>query len=126
MASARSIRSIIDLDASCKFVPAKGYRPQPGQLRFDMLEAESTHEGNCCTVEVLIKKIGLRDPALCPIAEIMHGIDLKDTKLARPETTGIDRLVTGIAMRHKDDEARLTRASAVFDDLYEYFRRKRS
>jgi hypothetical protein len=34
-------------------------------------------------------------------------------------------LIAGIAMSHKDDEARLSRGVAVFDDLYEYFRRKR-
>ena len=33
-------------------------------------------------------------------------------------------LVAGIAMAHRDDDKRLERASAVFEDLYEYFRRK--
>jgi len=28
-------------------------------------------------------------------------------------------------MAHKDDGARLERSAAVFDDLYEYFKRKR-
>jgi len=126
MASAWLIRRFIDPDASFKFVPAKGYRPRPGELRFDMFEAEFTHEGDCCTFEVLIKKIGLGDPALPPIAEIVHDIDLKDTTFTRPETAGIEGLMIGIAMGHKDDEARLSRAFAVFDDLYEYFRRKRS
>ena len=47
-----------------------------------MFEAEFTHEGDRCTLEVLIKS-------------------------------------------HKEDEMRLTRGAAVFDDSYEYFRRKR-
>jgi hypothetical protein len=33
--------------------------------------------------------------------------------------------VAGIAMAHKEDGARLERGAAVFDDLYEYFKRKR-
>jgi len=37
---------------------------------------------------------------------------------------GIDHLVAGIPMAHKDDGARLERSAAVFDDLYEYFKRK--
>ena len=37
---------------------------------------------------------------------------------------GIDRLVAGIAMTHRDDEERLARGSAIFEDLYEYFKRK--
>ena len=125
MASAWFVRRFIDSGVRFKFVPPKGYKPLPGELRFDMFEAEFTHEGDRCSLEVLIERTGLRDPALSPIAEIVHDIDLKDSKFGREETAGIDRLIAGIAMAHKDDESRLTRASAVFDDLYEYFRRKR-
>ena len=125
MASAWLIRRFIDANARFKFVPAKGYQPQPGEMRFDMYEAEFTHEGDRCTFEVLIERVGLSDPGLGPIAEIVHDIDLKDAKFVREETPGIDRIIAGIAMANKDDEARLARGSAVFEDLYEYFKRKR-
>ena len=125
MASAWLIRRFVDPDARFKFVPARGYKVQSRELRFDMFEAEFTHEADHCTFEVMIDRLGLADPALRPIAEIVHDIDLKDSKFARPESAGIDRLIAGVAMAHKDDEARLARASAVFDDLYEYFNRKR-
>jgi hypothetical protein len=125
MASAWLIRRFIDSGARFKFVPAKGYKPLPGELRFDMFEAEFTHEGDRCSLEVLIERTGLNEPALGPIAEIVHDIDLKDSKFGRQETPGIERLIAGIAMAHKDDETRLARGDAVFDDLYEYFKRKR-
>ena len=125
MASAWLIRRFIDPAATFKFVPGKGYQPEHAELRFDMFEAEYTHEGDHCTFEVLADRFRLEDPALRPIAEIVHDIDLKDSKFAPPETAGIDRLVAGIAMAHKDDAARLERGAAVFDDLYEYFKRKR-
>lgn len=124
MASAWLIRRFIDETARFKFVPAKGYVPAADELRFDMFEAEFTHEGDRCTLEVLIERLGLADPALTRIAEIVHDIDLKDSKFAREETPGIEKLVAGIAMAHKDDEARLARGAAMFDDLYEYFKRK--
>ncbi|HTN70807.1 MAG TPA: chromate resistance protein ChrB domain-containing protein [Methylomirabilota bacterium] len=126
MASAWLIRRFIDPEARFKFVPAKGYKPLSGELRFDMFEAEFTHEGDRCTLEVLIRRIGVNDPAVSTIAEIVHDIDLKDSKFGRQETIGIERLIAGIAMAHKDDENRLARGAAVFDDLYEYFRRKNS
>jgi hypothetical protein len=126
MASAWLIRRFIDPDARFKFVPPKGYKPLPGELRFDMFEAEFTHEGDRCTLEVLIERTGIHDPGLSPIAEIVHDIDLKDSKFGRQDTIGIERLIAGIAMTHKDDENRLARGTAVFDDLYEYFRRKSS
>ena len=125
MASAWFVRRFIDSGARFKFVPPKGYKPLPGELRFDMFEAEFTHEGDRCTLEILIERTGSNDPALSPIAEIVHDIDLKDSKFARQETPGIERLIAGIAMAHKDDESRLARGAAVFDDLYEYFRKKR-
>src|SRR5262249_39176426 len=46
MASAWLIRRFIDADATFKFVSGKGYRPAPGELRFDMYDAEFTHEGD--------------------------------------------------------------------------------
>jgi hypothetical protein len=126
MASAWLIRRFIDPHAQFKFVPAKGYQPEPGEIRFDMYEAEFTHEGDRCTFEVLLERLGLSDPGLGPIAEIVHDIDLKDSKFGRQETLGIERLIAGICMAQKDDESRLARGAAVFDDLYEYFKRKRS
>ena len=125
IASAWFVRRFVDSGALFKFVPAKGYKPLSGEARFDMFEAEFTHEGDRCTLEILIERTGIDDPALIRIAEIVHDIDLKDSKFARQETPGIEQVIAGIAMAHKDDETRLARGSAVLDDLYEYFRRKR-
>ena len=117
MASAWLIRKLIDPEARFKFVPAKGYRPEQGELRFDMFEAEFTHEGDLCTFEVLVQRFGLGDQ-LRAIAEIVHDIDVKDAKYGREEAPGIGQLVAGIAAAHPDDEARLARGAALFDDLY--------
>lgn len=124
MASAWLIRRFIDPDATFKFVAAQGYRPEAGELRFDMFDAEFTHEGDSCTFEVLLTRFGLEQAALRALGEIVHDIDLKETKYARPETQGVASLVVGIAFSHRDDEARLARASAMFDDLHEYFSKK--
>ena len=124
MASAWLVLRFIDGQARFKFVQTKGYVPQPREARFDMYEAEFTHEGDRCTFEVLMDRAGLDDPALRAIAEIVHEVDLKDSKFSRQEALGIDRLIAGIAMAHRDDETRLQRASAMFDDLYAYFHRK--
>jgi len=125
MASAWLIHRFIDPRAKLRFVAAKEYRHQPGELRFDMFDGEFTHQGELCTFEVLLHRFGLDDPALRSIAEIVHDIDLKDQKHGRPENAGMDHLIQGIALAHPEDEVRLLRASAVLDDLYEYFRRKR-
>jgi hypothetical protein len=125
IASAWLIRRFIDPEPRFKFVPAKGYVPEPGELRFDMFEAEFTHEGDRCTFEVLLGRAGLGEPALRAIAEIVHDIDLKDGKFARPEAEGIRTLIAGICAATGDDEERLARGGAVFEDLHSHFRRRR-
>jgi hypothetical protein len=118
MASAWLIRKLIDPQARFKFVPAKGYKPQKGELRFDMFDAEFTHDGDLCTFEVLIERFGIDDPALRAIAEIVHDVDVKDAKYGREEASGVGQVVAGIAAAHPDDEARLERGGALFEDLY--------
>jgi hypothetical protein len=125
MASAWLIGRFIDPQARFRFVRGQDAAPARGELRFDMFEAEFTHEGDSCTFEVLLDRFGLDDRALAQVGEIVHDIDLKDGKFARPEAAGVDRLVAGIAMRHADDEARIHDGGALFDSLYEYFKRKR-
>jgi len=124
IASAWLIRRFVDPQARFKFVPSRGYRPERGDLRFDMFEAEFTHEGDLCTFEVLLARLGPDDRALRAIGEIVHDIDLRDDKFGRPEAPGIEGIVAGLALAHRDDDARLARGAAVFDDLYAYFRKR--
>ena len=71
-----------------------------------MFDGEYTHQGELCTFEVLLARFEIADAALRHIAEIVHDIDLKDEKHGRRETAGFEALVNGIAMAHREDEAR--------------------
>lgn len=124
IACAWLISRFIDPEAQFKFVSAKGYRPRTGELRFDMFEGEFTHKGDLCTFEVLVTKFFSADQALREIGKIIHDLDLKDSKFQKPETPGIRVVMEGLALANTSDEARLDRGKAMFDDLYEYFRRK--
>lgn len=121
IASAWFIRRFIDGDASIRFVPAKTYRPRPGEIRFDMFEGEFTHEGDRCTFEVLLQRSGLVDPALTAIAEIVHDIDLKDTKFSRVEAGGIAALIDGLARSSLSDAQRIEQGANLFNNLYASF-----
>jgi hypothetical protein len=121
IASAWLIQRFIDPAAHFEFVRPDGYRPAAGELRFDMFDAEFTHEGACCTFETLLARFGLGDPALRALGEIVHDVDCKDAKFGRAEAAGLAALVDGIAGAHGDDAARLARGAAVLDDLYEHF-----
>jgi hypothetical protein len=123
ISSAWLIRRFIDPAARFKFVPAKGYRPTAGELRFDMFQGEYTHEGDRCTFETLLLRFGLTDPALRALGEIVHDVDCKDDKFGRPEAAGIASLIDGLALAYLDDAERLERGGAVFEGLYAYISR---
>ena len=124
MASAWLIRRFIDQKAKFKFVDGKNYSADKRELRFDMFEAEFTHEGDLCTFEVLIKRANLKDRSLDKISEIIHDIDLKDGKYGREETAGFEQLIRGIVSRFDSDEDRLSKASDMLDNIYEIFQNK--
>jgi hypothetical protein len=118
IASAWLIRRFIDPKARFKFTGSKTYRPRAGEVRFDMFEAEYTHEGDRCTFETLLDRAGLRDRALRAIGEIVHDIDCKDEKFKREEAPGVAAMVRGLARAYPDDPSRLEHGAAAFDHLY--------
>lgn len=126
MASAWLIRRFIDPEARFKFVAASGYRPEAGELRFDMYEAEYTHEGELCTFQTLLRRFGLSDSALAAIGEIVRDIDCKDSKYGRSETAGVAAMIAGIAAGTPDDEVRLARSGPLFDGLLDHFAPRRA
>jgi hypothetical protein len=117
MASAWLIRRFIDEKARFRF-GGKG-------IRFDMPHADFTHDADRCTFEVLRDRFGLADKSLRAIGEIVHDIDLKDEAFGREETAGVGAMVAGMALKHRGDKERLARAAEAFDELYEFFKRKR-
>jgi len=122
IASAWLIRTFIDPRAQFKFV-GTGYHPGRGELRFDMFEAEYTHAGDRCTFETLVERFGLEgDAALRSIAGIVHDIDVKDSKFARPEAFGVERILAGIVRSTPGDAERIEKGTALFSSLYESFR----
>ncbi|MEW5980131.1 MAG: chromate resistance protein ChrB domain-containing protein [Acidobacteriota bacterium] len=119
------IRRFVDDQARFKFVAAKEYRAKKNELRFDMADAEFTHEGNRCTFEVMIERVGLNDRGLIPISKIVHDIDLKDGKYQRAETEGVQALLDGLVTEHAGDQERMDHGAEIFDNLYAHFRRQR-
>src|SRR5262249_21102833 len=84
----------------------------------DMVGGDFTHRGDRCTFEELLHHLGFGDAALASIAEIVHDIDLKDGKFARPEAAGVEQLVNGLCRALSSDDERIERGLALFDDLY--------
>jgi hypothetical protein len=122
MASGWLIRRFIDPAASFRFMDPDREKRRAGELTFDMVGGDFTHEADRCTFETLLAKFGLSgDAGLKAIGEIIHDIDLKEDRFNRPDTAGVRRLIDGIVTAHAADEARMERGTALFDDLYASF-----
>jgi hypothetical protein len=126
IASAWLIRRFVDPNARFRFLDAGKEEPKPDELRFDMVDGDFTHEGDRCTFETLLARLAIRDSALGAVAEIVHDIDLKDGKFGRPEAAGIEQVIAGILVTHPDDDDRIDRGFALFDDIYKSFQRPRA
>jgi hypothetical protein len=124
MASAWFIRRFIDPKARFRFADPSTPK-RDGELRFDMVGADFTHEEDRCTFETLVGRIGLPDKGVRAIAEIVHDLDLKDAKFERAEAAGVRLLLDGLMKRTDSDEERIDRALVIFDDLHEALGAKR-
>lgn len=117
MASAWLIKRFIDNTASFKFLKKTHYQPSENELRFDMREAEYTHQGDMCTFEVLAQTFCPQERGLKQIAKLIHDIDLKEDSFALPETAGIHAILDSIVATTSDDHKRIELASTIFDGL---------
>ena len=117
--SAWLIRHHIDRGATFKFVAPVGYVPRPDEVRFDMYEAEFTHEGDACTFEVLASTFAPGDPTIAAMGEVVHDIDFKEPRFGRPLTEGFRALlIDGVCQDGIPDDRRLTRGFNLFDSLW--------
>lgn len=116
------IRRFIDPKASFRFIDGRSYAPMAGELRFDMVDAEFTHEGDRCSFETLMLRAGLAgDPALGAIAEIIHELDIADGKFERPEAAGLGAMLSGVCASTDDDLERIARGGDALNQFHTHF-----
>jgi hypothetical protein len=112
------------IDRKAKFVFAARAEAVPDAIPFDMLDAEFSHHGDCCTFETLVKRFAISDKSLAKIGEMIHDADLEDAKFQRVEAIGIDRVLKGWAKQGVPDENILRRGFECFDALYAFLQRR--
>lgn len=120
MACAWLIRHFIDSDAVIRY----SQQPEPGEVTFDMKDAEFGHSGNLCSFDTMIRAFNLVSPGLSALAEIVHEIDLRDARYLRPETAGIEAILKGWSLLDVSDTELEARGVALFSGLFESLNRE--
>lgn len=109
------IRRFIDPDAKIRY----SKNPEPDELSFDMKKGSTFgHVGNFCTFETMLTAFDLKDRGLWTIAEIIHEIDLRDSRYRHPEIAGIDAVLRGWLLKELSDEELEVQGLGLFDGLY--------
>jgi hypothetical protein len=83
-----------------------------------MRGADFGHHGTLCTLETMVLRFGLADPALQAMGEIVHEIDLRDGAYVRPETLGIDAILKGWLLEKLTDQELERHGVVLFQGLY--------
>ena len=112
------------IDPKGMFVFAPNAQSVPDAIPFDMLDAEFSHHGNCCTFETLTKRFAISDKAVAKIGEMIHDADLDDARFQRVECVGIDRVLKGWAKEGVPDEEILRRGFECFDAIYAFLQKR--
>jgi hypothetical protein len=86
-----------------------------------MYAGDFGHHGELCTFETLAARFALRDPAVTSIGQMVHDLDMKETRYNRPEAPAVGRLVEGLRQMHKDDATLLEHGIAMFEALARSF-----
>lgn len=126
------IRRFIDPAAEIVYVPAEqvlAVAEREGGHSFDAQGATYSHRhqpdgGQWCTFETLVREYHLDgDPALTELARIVHAADIASDVDTHPFGAALRAIGDAGAAVDEDDQHLLTRASFVYDALYEHCRR---
>lgn len=120
MASAWLIRRFIDAEARFGFVPDRASVPRDA-VPFDMFDVEFSHRGERCTFETLCEVFRIREGAVTRVAEIVHDLDLKDSRFGAPEASAIGVVIDGLQLLYADDDTLLAQGITLFEALHRGF-----
>ena len=120
------IQRFVDPDAEFIFVPADRVAEvarETGATPFDAPGVELTHyrEGTreYVSFDAVIRKYGLKDPALLEMAGIVRGADARVPD-PPPESAGLEAAAAGFRAVAKDDHANMRLQFPLYDALYQY------
>ncbi len=120
------IKRFVDGDAEFIFVPANrvlDVARKEGAIPFDSPGVELTHyregEEEFVSFDAIIKKYGLKDPALLELAKIVRGADARIPDTPQ-ESAGLEAAALGFRRNARDDFENMRLQFPLYDALYAY------
>ena len=120
------IKRFVDPEAEFIFVAADrvvSAAKEYGAIPFDAPGVELTHykeEGmESVSLDAIIKKYNLRDPALLQLARIVRGADARIPDVP-PESAGLEAAAAGFRVVARDDFENMKAQFPLYEALYEY------
>jgi hypothetical protein len=123
VASARLIKRFIDPDAEFLFATHAEALPRAqreGAMPFVVPGTELARHGDKITLDALIAKYNLTDPAVLKMADILRAADINSLRGTVAEAEGIRAVVHGFFLLNVPDDEALAWQLPVFDALYCY------
>ena len=112
------IRRFIDVQAEFQFLPKEtDWSSVKDGILFDVPRCELGHKGDDVSFDSVLKKYGLRDPALRLIAEIIRAADSRPAT-PHPAGEGLRWIAHGFSKLNLSDHELLDQEFVVYDALY--------
>jgi hypothetical protein len=120
------IKKFVDPEAEFIFVPSEAVMEtarKVGATAFDAAGAELTHyrdgDREYVSFDAIIRKYGLKDPALLELAKMVRGADAKVPD-SPPESAGLEAAAIGFRSLARDDFENMKLQFPMYDALYRY------
>ena len=123
VASAWLIKRFIDPDAEFLFATheeALARAQREGAIPFVVPGTELARQGDHITMDVLIAKHNMTDPAILKMADILRAADINTLRGTVAESEGVRAMVHGFFLLNVPDGEALALQLPMFDALYRY------
>ncbi len=109
----------IDANATIRFLKV-GETPdlKAGEIPFDMVGAEFSHQGELITFEVIARGFALFDGTVVKIGHLVRFIDIQEEATLPDDAALLKTLIDGLVSITGDDHHLMEQALVLFDALY--------
>lgn len=113
------IRRFVDANATVRFLqPGETPDLKAGEIPFDMVGVEFSHQGELITFEVIARGFALFDRAIVKIGHLVRFIDIQEGATLPDDAGLLKNLLDGLVTITSDDHQLMEQALMLFDAIH--------